>query len=176
MLTSELKIPIECSKTLLSFFPCSTSGQSTLSTSNALPFLQPTFFTSRTSGQCLGIVLAENTSPPVKFSAPHYYPLIFSSLSLSRLSFFGPSLLHPSVLFPVLQTPNALLEFLQFVSVWDFPVRVCAHMLLRAANKFWTIFRIYINPLKPSGDYMSQLLQQSITLHFVFVGFACCSV
>jgi hypothetical protein len=30
---------------------------------------------------------------------------------------------------------------------------------------------MYLNPLKPSGKYMSHQLQQSLTLHFVFVGF-----
>jgi hypothetical protein len=28
-----------------------------------------------------------------------------------------------------------------------------------------------INPLKPNGNYMYHLLQQSVTLHFVFMGF-----
>jgi hypothetical protein len=29
----------------------------------------------------------------------------------------------------------------------------------------------YINPLKPNGNYMCHQLQQSLTLHFVFIGF-----
>jgi hypothetical protein len=28
-----------------------------------------------------------------------------------------------------------------------------------------------INPLKPNGKYMYQLLLQSVTLHFIFMGF-----
>jgi hypothetical protein len=30
---------------------------------------------------------------------------------------------------------------------------------------------LLLNPLKPNGKYMSHLIQQSVTLHFVFVGF-----
>jgi hypothetical protein len=29
----------------------------------------------------------------------------------------------------------------------------------------------YVKPLKPNGNYMSHLLQQSVNLHLVFVGF-----
>jgi hypothetical protein len=32
-----------------------------------------------------------------------------------------------------------------------------------------TDFHDNINPLKPSGNYMYHLLQQSVTLHFVFM-------
>jgi hypothetical protein len=30
----------------------------------------------------------------------------------------------------------------------------------------------YINPIMPNGNYMYHLLYQSVTLHFVFMGFA----
>jgi hypothetical protein len=53
---------------------------------------------------------------------------------------------------------------------------VCSYLLtflydpvLELFNCLWSI-RV-LNPLKPNGNYTYQLLQQSETLHFVFMGF-----
>jgi hypothetical protein len=50
------------------------------------------------------------------------------------------------------------------------------HLWMEIISYTYSIKTIHIKSLKPNGNYMSHLLQQSETFHFVFMGFVWLSV
>jgi hypothetical protein len=59
--------------------------------------------------------------------------------------------------------------FCVFVGLSTFVYHLLGYVTVTAVALSWML--TFFNPLRPSGNYMSHLLWQSVMLHFVFIGF-----
>jgi hypothetical protein len=59
----------------------------------------------------------------------------------------------------------------EFSSLYVIPWKLCRYVTSPRALQASSIALVFIHTLKPNGNCMYHLLQQPITLHFVFLGF-----